>query len=113
MGFTPPRRVQIEFSHAVQTVADQSGAEVSAEAICALFAREYFDVAGPVRRIDASTVRWEGRDIRIESANAVSNGLDAYAQHVAAEIAAAAGQQIEIVSCETVRCVRGSGIRGR
>jgi 2-isopropylmalate synthase len=107
MGFAPPRRVQIEFSHAVQAVADQSGAEVSAEAICALFAREYFDVAGPVRRVDASTVRWEGRDIRIDSTNAASNGLDAYAQHVAAEIAAAAGQQIEIVSCETVRTAEG------
>src|SRR5258708_29065560 len=32
MGFTPPRRVQIEFSHAVQTVADQSGEEGSGDA---------------------------------------------------------------------------------
>ena len=43
LGFTPPRRVQIEFSHAVQEVADASGEEVSGDAICALFRREYFE----------------------------------------------------------------------
>jgi 2-isopropylmalate synthase len=109
MGFAPPRRVQIEFSHAVQAVADQSGAEVSSEAICTLFAREYFDVAGPARRVDASTVRWESRDIRIGTAQrggaSVAHGV--YAQQIAAEIATAAGQPIEITSCETARANDG------
>ncbi|CAB3753352.1 2-isopropylmalate synthase [Paraburkholderia solisilvae] len=111
MGFAPPRRVQIEFSHAVQAIADQSGAEVSADTICTLFAREYFDVAGPARRIDASTVRWESRDIRVGTAgkpgSASSITHDAYAQQIAAEFASAAGQRIEITSCETVRAADG------
>jgi 2-isopropylmalate synthase len=118
MGFAPPRRVQIEFSHAVQAVADRSGAEVSAEAICALFAREYFDVAGPAQRVDAQSVHWEGRAIRIGAAAAVAevaaarpgaagDAHDAYAQHIAGEIATAAGRRIEITSCETVRATDG------
>ncbi len=54
LGFTPPRRMQIEFSHAVQKVADASGAEVSGDAICALFKREYFEVEGPASRADVA-----------------------------------------------------------
>jgi 2-isopropylmalate synthase len=115
MGFAPPRRVQIEFSHAVQAVADQSGAEVSAEAICALFAREYFDVAGPVRRVDAQNVHWEGSAIRIgapaaaaaEAAAAAGGAHAAYARRIAGEIATASGRRIEITSCETVRATGG------
>ncbi|CAB3766171.1 2-isopropylmalate synthase [Paraburkholderia humisilvae] len=113
MGFAPPRRVQIEFSHAVQAVADESGAEVSGEAICALFAREYFDVAGPARRVDTSIVHWEGRPIRIggvqtgAASGAHSGAHDAHAQWVAAAIATATGQRIEITSCETVRATDG------
>ncbi|MFC0398179.1 2-isopropylmalate synthase [Paraburkholderia rhizosphaerae] len=109
MGFAPPRRVQIEFSHAVQAVADRSGAEVSGDAICALFAREYFDVAGPARRVDTSTVQWNGRPVRIGrvQSGAASGTHDAHARHVAAELATAAGQRIEITSCESVRTTDG------
>jgi len=108
LGFAPPRRVQIEFSHAVQALADQSGAEVSADAICALFAREYFEVAGPARRVDANTARWEGRDVRVAAARPDgANGHEAYAQAFADEVARVSSQPIEITSCETVRAGDG------
>ncbi|MEK6294992.1 MAG: 2-isopropylmalate synthase, partial [Paraburkholderia tropica] len=53
MGFTPPRRVQIEFSHAVQKVTDASGVEITGEAICSLFEREYFETKGPATMVGA------------------------------------------------------------
>src|SRR5580658_1475360 len=59
LGFTPPRRVQIEFSHAVQKIADATGEEVSGNAICALFKREYFAAHGPASRANASTLRFD------------------------------------------------------
>ena len=46
-GLKLPRRLQIEFSRAVQHVADDSGREVTAADIYAIFAREYLDVAAP------------------------------------------------------------------
>ncbi len=42
-GLKLPRRLQIEFSRAVQQLADDSGQEVDAAAIHALFRREYLD----------------------------------------------------------------------
>lgn len=62
MGFTPPRRVQIEFSHAVQTVADRSGEEVTGDAICSLFRREYFETTGPAAR-NGGTMSWQRHEI--------------------------------------------------
>ena len=88
LGFTPPRRVQIEFSHAVQKVADASGAEVSGEAICALFKREYFDAQGPASRADASTMHFDGRHVKLP-VSAVAD--EAHAQAVAAAVASVAG----------------------
>ncbi|ROH91223.1 2-isopropylmalate synthase [Stagnimonas aquatica] len=46
-GLTLPRRLQIEFSTAVQAVTDQSGKEVSAADIWALFQTEYLSVGEP------------------------------------------------------------------
>ncbi|RZI43273.1 2-isopropylmalate synthase [Herbaspirillum sp. HC18] len=46
-GLKLPRRLQIEFSRAVQQVADHSGKEVSAEDIHAVFRREYLDRRAP------------------------------------------------------------------
>ncbi|HEY4801191.1 MAG TPA: 2-isopropylmalate synthase, partial [Paraburkholderia sp.] len=105
MGFTPPRRVQIEFSHAVQTVADQSGEEITSDAVCALFAREYFETHAPAAYVGAGRVRWEGRDVAMPSAASVD---EAHAQAVAAAIAAAAGERIEITSFETGRTAQGA-----
>ena len=82
LGFTPPRRVQIEFSHAVQAVADASGEEVSGDAICALFRREYFDAQGPVARVAPAALRVAGRDVKVPPASADASG-DAYAEAVA------------------------------
>jgi 2-isopropylmalate synthase len=117
MGFTPPRRVQIEFSHAVQAATDSSGAEISGEAICALFAREYFETAGPARRVNASTVRWEDRDVNVAATNrprGPSEPQDAqhapheqHARRVAAAFAAVAGQTIEVISFESTRTTDG------
>jgi 2-isopropylmalate synthase len=120
MGFTPPRRVQIEFSHAVQAATDISGAEISGEAICALFAREYFETAGPAQRVNASTVRWEDRDVNVAATNRprapseAQGAQDAqhapheqHARRVAAAFAAAAGQTIEVISFESTRTTDG------
>jgi 2-isopropylmalate synthase len=46
-GLTLPRRLQIEFSTAVQAVTDESGKEVSAADIWALFQREYLSASEP------------------------------------------------------------------
>jgi 2-isopropylmalate synthase len=46
-GIALPRRLQIEFSRAVQRATDSSGREVDAAAIHALFRREYLDVDAP------------------------------------------------------------------
>ena len=117
MGFTPPRRVQIEFSHAVQAATDISGAEISGEAICALFAREYFETAGPAQRVNASTVRWEDRDVNVAAANRPRGPSEPqdrqhapheqHARRVAAAFAAVAGQTIEVISFESTRTTDG------
>ncbi|PWF49369.1 2-isopropylmalate synthase [Massilia glaciei] len=46
-GLCLPRRLQIEFSRAVQAVADASGREIAASEIHAIFCREYFEQAAP------------------------------------------------------------------
>ncbi|SAL43277.1 2-isopropylmalate synthase [Caballeronia terrestris] len=102
LGFTPPRRVQIEFSHAVQAVADQSGEEVSGDAVCALFRREYFDVAGPVSRVNATTLRVQGRSVAMPAASGAASG-DAYAEAVAAALGVAA----QVSSFETANTANG------
>ncbi|MES2151179.1 MAG: 2-isopropylmalate synthase [Pseudomonadota bacterium] len=46
-GLALPRRLQIEFSRAVQAVADASGREISARDIYRIFSAEYFEQATP------------------------------------------------------------------
>jgi len=46
-GLRLPRRMQIEFSRAVQRLADGSGKEVTAADIHAMFTQEYFDACKP------------------------------------------------------------------
>ena len=46
-GLSLPRRLQIEFSRAVQKVADESGREIAAKDIHDIFCREYFDQDTP------------------------------------------------------------------
>jgi 2-isopropylmalate synthase len=104
LGFTPPRRVQIEFSHTVQKVADASGAEVSGEAICALFKREYFDAQGPASRADVSTLHFDGRHVNLPVSTVAD---EAHAQAVAAVVASVAGVVIEVASFETTATAKG------
>jgi len=104
LGFTPPRRVQIEFSHAVQTVADESGEEVTGDAICALFAREYFEAEGPAVHAGAGRLRWSGREI---AAPAAAGGDEAHARALAAAFAVASGEAVEMTSFETARTEDG------
>ncbi len=106
LGFAPPRRVQIEFSRAVQRIADDSGAEVTGDAVCALFAREYFDVNGPAQRVDAA-IRWCRREVaRIDAAAAFDSG-EAWVRTVADAISAASRERVQICDFETV--VTGDG----
>ncbi|MFD1558975.1 2-isopropylmalate synthase [Paraburkholderia silviterrae] len=105
MGFTPPRRVQIEFSHAVQTVTDGSGEEISGDAICALFSREYLETRGPAAHAGAGRVRWEGREVAMPAAAQID---EAHARAVAVAIAAAAGVGIEVTSLETLGTAQGA-----
>ncbi|WEY39055.1 2-isopropylmalate synthase [Paraburkholderia sp. SUR17] len=121
MGFTPPRRVQIEFSHAVQAATDSSGAEMSGESICALFTREYFETQGPARRISADKLRWNERDLAVPlapiapmAASAAgsaaphdANALEAHALAIVRAMAGASGEAVEITSHETARTADG------
>jgi 2-isopropylmalate synthase len=104
LGFTPPRRVQIEFSHAVQKVADASGEEVTGEAICALFKREYFAAEGPVSRANASTMRFRGRDLSLPISTLADEG---HARAVAGALAGVSGETIEVTSFETANLANG------
>jgi 2-isopropylmalate synthase len=46
-GLVLPRRLQIEFSRAVQAVADQTGLEITSEGIHQIFEREYLAQTSP------------------------------------------------------------------
>jgi 2-isopropylmalate synthase len=114
MGFTPPRRVQIEFSHAVQSVADHKGTEMTGEAICALFAREYFETTGPAQRVNASTVRWANRDVNVVAVKSAHNATheqsgqhEQYAQQVVRALSTAAAIAVEVTSVECMRVADG------
>ncbi|CAG9182125.1 2-isopropylmalate synthase [Cupriavidus pampae] len=50
-GIYMPRRLQIEFSRAVQAMTDETGLEASAEDLYALFRREYLDREAPLRYV--------------------------------------------------------------
>jgi len=46
-GLVLPRRLQIEFSRAIQRVSDETGAEVTSDAVHSLFSSEYLELASP------------------------------------------------------------------
>ncbi|WP_346284757.1 2-isopropylmalate synthase [Zoogloea sp.] len=48
-GLVMPRRMQVEFSAAVQCLTDETGQEVDAHQLWNLFSREYLEAAAPVR----------------------------------------------------------------
>jgi 2-isopropylmalate synthase len=59
-GLTLPRRLQIEFSRAVQEVADASGREIAANDIYALFARDYLEQDAPYGYVAHKMVETSG-----------------------------------------------------
>src|SRR5690554_4913950 len=46
-GLVLPRRLQIEFSRAIQRVSDETGAEVTSDAVHKLFSSEYLELSAP------------------------------------------------------------------
>jgi 2-isopropylmalate synthase len=103
-GLAMPRRLQIEFSKAVQVEADRTGTELTGEHIWDCFRQEYLDEDGRFVLVDhratqaargsrglAATVRIDGRTVEIEGRG--TGPIDAYV----AALDKAAGLGIEVV----------------
>jgi len=65
-GLQLPRRLQIEFSRAVQRVADESGREINAGDLHALFAREYLEQIEPYHYVSHRMVEDSAHDVQLE-----------------------------------------------
>jgi 2-isopropylmalate synthase len=65
-GLVLPRRLQIEFSRAVQRQADASGREIAAADIHALFAREYLEQDTPYCYVSHSMTENSGSAVPVE-----------------------------------------------
>ncbi|MFC0253524.1 2-isopropylmalate synthase [Massilia consociata] len=65
-GLELPRRLQIEFSRAVQRVADETGREIAAADIHALFSREYLEQASPWNYVSHRMVEDSAHGVQIE-----------------------------------------------
>ncbi|MDW3681256.1 2-isopropylmalate synthase [Cupriavidus sp. CV2] len=67
-GIYMPRRLQIEFSRAVQSMTDESGLEASADDLYGLFKREYLEHEAPLRYMGHQMVSDNGGQVEIEVA---------------------------------------------
>lgn len=69
-GLALPRRLQIEFSRAIQRVTDETGSEVSARDVYGIFEREYLAINTPFKlikhRITGDPEAGEGKQFAIE-----------------------------------------------
>ena len=69
-GLALPRRLQIEFSRAIQRVTDETGQEVSARDVYGIFEREYLVIGTPFKlikhRITGDPDAGEGKQFSIE-----------------------------------------------
>ncbi|QQX87414.1 2-isopropylmalate synthase [Cupriavidus necator] len=65
-GIYMPRRLQIEFSRAVQAMTDETGLEASAEDLYGLFRREYLAQETPLRYVSHQLVSDSGGATEIE-----------------------------------------------
>ena len=69
-GLVLPRRLQIEFSRAIQRVTDETGREVTADDVHAIFSREYLEQDTPWKlvrhRIDGDPSAGEGKQFSIQ-----------------------------------------------
>jgi len=70
-GLALPRRLQIEFSRAIQRVTDETGREVTASAVYGIFSSEYLEQHTPWKlvrhRIDGDPGAGEGEHFSIEA----------------------------------------------
>ena len=70
-GLVLPRRLQIEFSRAIQRVTDETGREVTADDVHTIFNREYLEQKSPWKlvrhRIDGNPSAGEGQHFSIEA----------------------------------------------
>ena len=70
-GLVLPRRLQIEFSRAIQRVTDETGREVTADDVHTIFNREYLEQKTPWKlirhRIDGNPSAGEGQHFSIEA----------------------------------------------
>lgn len=70
-GLVLPRRLQIEFSRAIQRVTDETGREVTADDVHTIFNREYLEQKAPWKlvrhRIDGNPSAGEGQHFSIEA----------------------------------------------
>lgn len=60
-GLVMPRRLQVEFSGAVQAVADASGGEVAAAQIWEIFSQQYLNGRAPFEYVDHHLVEADGQ----------------------------------------------------
>ena len=65
-GLQLPRRLQIEFSRAVQRLADESGREINPADLHALFAREYLDQQEPYHYLAHRMTEDSAHDVQLE-----------------------------------------------
>jgi len=65
-GIYMPRRLQIEFSRAVQRMTDETGLEASADDLYALFRSEYLDQQSPLAYVSHRMVSNAGAQVEIE-----------------------------------------------
>ncbi|AZY50669.1 2-isopropylmalate synthase [Bordetella avium] len=70
-GLVLPRRLQIEFSRAIQRVTDETGREVTSESVYSIFANEYLEQHTPWKlvrhRIDGNPSAGVGKQFTIEA----------------------------------------------
>ncbi|GGY87333.1 2-isopropylmalate synthase [Pseudoduganella plicata] len=65
-GLVLPRRLQIEFSRAVQAVADETGLEITADGIYAIFEREYLAQTSPYAYVSHKMVEDTSADESVQ-----------------------------------------------
>ena len=65
-GLQLPRRLQIEFSRAVQRVADESGREINAGDLHTLFAREYLEQIEPYHYVSHRMVEDSEHEVQLD-----------------------------------------------
>ena len=87
-GYDLPRRLQIEFSRIVQTIAESTGSEVAPHDIHAAFEREYLAVTKPYKLFDQRVREGTGEECLVEAVLAQGETHIAIAGHGNGPIAA-------------------------